>query len=493
MVNEKERTTAYRRFFKEIAAIPHGSGNIWQISAYLQNFAKERGLAYTAEPCGNVIIRKPATAGCESAPTVVLQGHMDMVAVKDPGVKKNLESEGLDLAVTEDGRYLYAKGTTLGGDDGIAIAYALAVLDAKDLAHPPLEFVATVNEETGMDGAKELSPDAVSGRRWINLDSEDEGILLVGCAGGLTQKSEFRVARETVSGELLRIAVRGCRGGHSGTEIDKNRVNAVLLLAELLETMNCGKMLQPLWIRGGEKDNAIPTSAETVICVNEYERTEISRAYERARRRLVDVYRDREPELEFALEETSDGGEYMIQEGSYRVVNAADVRRVLDFLLLVPFGVREMSVAPKGLVETSNNVGIVSTEGDTVTVDSSVRSMTEVKKQLLGEKIALLTALCGGVAQQHSEYPGWQYRAESPLRDAWIETYREMYKSEPSVQTIHAGLECGLIVEKLPDTDAISFGPNILDIHTTAERMEIASADRTWELLTRLLARLGKD
>ena len=478
------------RFFEEICAIPHGSGNIAKISAYLQDFAKERKLDYVAEPCGNVIIRKPATPGCEDAPAVVIQGHMDMVAVKDPGVEKDLSKEGLDVAVTEDGQYVYAKGTSLGGDDGIAIAYGLAVLDSSDIAHPALELVATVDEETGMEGAHELSADDVNGRVWLNIDSEDEGIVLAGCAGGLTLHSDFPIVRDTVSGDLLRIAVTGCRGGHSGTEIDKNRANAILVLAAFLQTMNCGKMLQPLWISGGEKDNAIPTSAEMVICVNEYERFEICRAFDRAEKSLLAAYRRQEPELSFVLEETQDGREFMIQEGSYRVMNHASVEKVLQFLLLVPFGVSAMCTEPKGLVETSNNVGIVRTEDSRVIVDSSVRSMVDVRKQQLGDKIALLTTVCGGIATRHSEYPGWEYREKSPLRDAWLEVYREQYGEDATVQTIHAGLECGLILEHMPETDAVSFGPNILEIHTTAERMEIASVERTWDLLVRLLARL---
>ena len=480
------------KFFEEICSIPHGSGNIGAISEYLQKFAKDRGLAYIAEPCGNVIIRKDATPGCEHAPAVVLQGHMDMVAVKDEDCAKDMTTEGLDVAVSEDGTYVYAKGTSLGGDDGIAIAYGLAVLDANDLVHPAIELVATVDEETGMDGAHELLAEDVVGRRWINIDSEDEGILLAGCAGGLTQHSVFPIVRDTVSGELLRIAVTGCRGGHSGTEIDKNHANAILLLASLINEMDCGKMLQPLWISGGEKDNAIPTSAEMVICVNEYERIEICRAFDRAENKLLATYRRQEPDLSFVLEDTADGGEFMIQEGSYRVMNHASVENVLHFLLLVPFGVSAMCTEPKGLVETSNNVGIVRTVGERVVVDSSVRSMIDLRKQQLGDKIALLTTLCGGIAERHSEYPGWEYRPESPLRDAWIEVYRELYGAEPLVQTIHAGLECGLIIEHMPETDAISFGPNITDIHTTAERMEIASVERTWKLLVKLLERLGK-
>ena len=480
------------KYFEEICAIPHGSGNIGQISAYLRGFAEEHGLAYIAEPCGNVIIRKDATPGCEQAPAIVIQGHMDMVAVADEGCGKDMTKDGLDVAISEDGQFVYAKGTSLGGDDGIALAYGLAVLAADNLVHPAIELVATVDEETGMDGARELLAEDVRGRRWLNLDSEDEGVLLAGCAGGLTQKSSFSVSRDTVSGDLLRIAVTGCRGGHSGTEIDKNRANAILLLALLIREMDCGKMLQPLWIAGGEKDNAIPTSAEMVICVNDYERYEICRAFDRAERTLLPAFRRQEPDVAFVLEETKEGGEFMIREGSYRVMNPASVEKVLDFLLLVPFGVSAMSTEPKGLVETSNNVGIVRTIGDTVVVDSSVRSMVSIRKKQLGDKIALLTSLCGGIAERHSEYPGWEFRPESPLREAWVETYREVYGEEPVVQTIHAGLECGLIIEHMPETDAISFGPNIFDIHTTKERMEIASVERTWNLLVKLLERLGE-
>ena len=480
------------KYFEEICAIPHGSGNTAAISAYLQDFAKKQGLGYIVEPCGNVIIRKDATPGCEQAPAVVLQGHMDMVAVKDEGCDKDLTKEGIQPVIDEDGKFVYAPGTSLGGDDGIALAYGLAVLAADNLVHPPIELVATVDEETGMDGARELLAQDVVGRRWINLDSEDEGILLAGCAGGLTQHSMFPVSRDTVSGNLLRIAVTGCRGGHSGTEIDKNRANAILVLASLIHEMDCGKMLQPLWIAGGEKDNAIPTTAEIVICVNDYERYEICRAFDRAERKLLDVYRRQEPGIDFVMEETSGGGEYEIQEGSYRVMSPASFEKVLNFLMLVPFGVSAMSETPKGLVETSNNVGILRTAGDMVVADSSVRSMISLRKEQLGGKIALLTTLCGGIAERHSEYPGWEYRPESPLREAWVAAYRELYGEEPKVETIHAGLECGLIIEHMPETDAISFGPNIFDIHTTAERMEIASVERTWNLLVKLLERLGR-
>ena len=486
------KPSAVWKYFEEICAIPHGSGNVAQIGAYLAGFAEKNGLACITEPCGNVIIRKDATPGCENAPAVVLQGHMDMVAVKDGDCEKDMTREGLDLAISEDGQFVYAKGTSLGGDDGIALAYGLAILAADDIAHPAIELVATVDEETGMDGARELLAEDVKGRRWLNLDSEDEGVLLAGCAGGLTQKSMFGVSRDTVSGSLLRISVTGCRGGHSGTEIDKNRANAILILASLLREMDCGKMLQPLWIAGGEKDNAIPTSAEMVICVNDYERIEICRAFDRAERKLLPVYRMQEPGLSFVLEETEDGGEHMIQEGSYRVMNESSVEKVLNFLSLVPFGVSAMSEEPKGLVETSNNVGIIRTAGDTVIVDSSVRSLVPLRKQQLGDKIALLTTMCGGIAERHSEYPGWEFRPESALREAWVETYREVYGAEPVVTTIHAGLECGLIIEHMPETDAVSFGPNIFDIHTTSERMEIASVERTWNLLVKLLARLGE-
>ena len=493
MLSRFAREKAWMKYFLEICEIPHGSGNTEKIADYLIAFAKEHNLPWILENCGNVIIRKPATPGCESAPGVVIQGHMDMVAVKRPSCTKDMETEGLNVALSKDGEYLFAVDTSLGGDDGIASAYGLAVLAADDIAHPAIELVATVDEETGMYGAKGLVAADVHGRRWLNIDSEDEGILLTGCAGGVTLCSTFSVVRETVSGSLLKILVTGCKGGHSGTEIHKHRENAILLLAELLDTMDCGQMLQPLWIRGGEKDNAIPTSAEMVICVNDYERLAICKAFELAVRKLQRAHQSQEPLVQYRLEETRYADEYVIQEGSYRVMNAASVRNILNFLLLVPFGVKEMSVEPEGLVETSNNVGIVQTKGDVVTVSASIRSMMEVKKELLAEKIVRLAGLCGGVTGRNSEYPGWQYREESKLRELWISEYRAMYGKDPEVMTIHAGLECGLILTHLPDVDAVSFGPNILDIHTTDERLEIASADRTWELLVRLLKRLGQE
>ena len=246
-------------------------------------------------------------------------------------------------------------------------------------------------------------------------------------------------------------------------------------------------MLQPLWIRGGEKDNAIPTSAEMVICVNDYERLAICKAFELAVRKLQRAHQSQEPLVQYRLEETRYADEYVIQEGSYRVMNAASVRNILNFLLLVPFGVKEMSVEPEGLVETSNNVGIVQTKGDVVTVSASIRSMMEVKKELLAEKIVRLAGLCGGVTGRNSEYPGWQYREESKLRELWISEYRAMYGKDPEVMTIHAGLECGLFSERYPNIDMVSFGPTLRGVHSPDERLLIPTVQMVWDHLLEIL------
>ncbi len=471
-------------FFEQLCKIPHGSGHTGQISRYLQEFAKCRNLEYIAEPCGNVIIRKPATAGFEAAPGVVLQGHMDMVTVKEPGCPVDLLTCGPDTDITEDGRYVYAKGTTLGGDDGIALAYGLAILDSDDIVHPAFELVATIDEETGMDGAAALEAAHVQGRRWLNLDSEEEGILLVGCAGGLTQKSVFSLTTGNRKGRFFRIAAEGCRGGHSGTEIDKNRANAILLLGQMLSGLRAAADIFAVSMQGGEKDNAIPTSAEAVIGVCEGEAEAVREAASVAAASICSAYAMKEPKLRFVVTELPDT--------ELPAWDAHCLDGVLNFLTTVPFGVESMSVEPAGLVETSNNVGILRTEGSEVIIDSSVRSLVSYKKELLGDRIATLTRLCGGTAVRHSAYPGWEYRENSALRLIWIEEYRKQYGCEPVVQTIHAGLECGLIIEKMPDADAVSFGPNILDIHTPAERMEIDSVRRTWELLLGILRRLAE-
>lgn len=498
------------QYFEEICGIPHGSGNIRQISDYLVDFAKSHKLQYVQEPCGNVIMHSPATPGYEDVPGVILQGHMDMVAVKDADCAKNMETEGLDLFIektTPDGAakgetseqkreggaanngLVGARGTSLGGDDGIALALAMAVLSDPSIPHPAMDFIATVNEETGMDGAIELDPANVKERRLINLDSEDEGIFIAGCAGGATLRLRLPIEREDLPGaDVYTITLSGLQGGHSGTEIHKNRANAILLMGRVLRSLPGVRLL---FLDGGTKDNAIPVSAKAVVAVagtaqgGDY-------AQDGGAAQNLDISAIT-AELQNALEGKEDGLSIMVEkhDGSMSRVGVLSVdcqEKLLKLLAILPFGPAAMSTLPE-LVETSDNVGIIRTTEDLVEIATSVRSLIESEKQALIEKISTMAELCGASVSRNSEYPGWQYRMDSPLRELAVSAYREQYGEEPQVLTIHAGLECGLLLEKIPDLDAISMGPQMHDIHTTKERMDIASVERTWRLLKSILGK----
>jgi dipeptidase D len=489
---------AVLQYFEETCGIPHGSGNIQQISDYLVDFAKAQGLQYVQEPCGNVIIRAEATPGYEDKPGVILQGHMDMVAVKDADCTKDMEKEGLDifLEMPADGAtklpfkgLVGARGTSLGGDDGIAIAMAMAVLADKTIPHPAIDFVATVNEETGMDGAIALDPAHVRERRLINLDSEDEGIFIAGCAGGATLRLRLPIEREDLPGaDVYTITLSGLLGGHSGTEIHKNRANAILLMGRVLRSLPGVRLL---FLDGGTKDNAIPVSAKAIVAIPTgfVAAQDTSGAQGETPLDISGIL----AELRNALAGKEDGLSITVEkhEGSMSrvgVLKADCQEKLLKLLAILPFGPAAMSTLPE-LVETSDNVGIIRTTEDMVEIATSVRSLIESEKQALIEKITTMSELSGATVSRNSEYPGWQYRMESPLRDLAVAAYREQYGEEPQVLTIHAGLECGLLLEKIPDLDAISMGPQMHDIHTTKERMDVASVERTWRLLLSILGK----
>lgn len=461
--------------FEALCEIPHGSGNIKAISDYLVHWAEKRGLSYTQEPCGNVIVRVPATAGYEQSPVVILQGHMDMVAVKDVDCPKNLETEG--LTPVTDGEYVWAEGTSLGGDDGIALAYAMAVAEAEDIMHPALELVFTVDEETGMDGAAALSADKINGRRMINLDSEEEGTLLVGCAGGARADLVLPLTRKNVTGIGYRLQIGGLQGGHSGAEIHKNRENALLVMGRVLNGLSEKTAYCLAEFCGGTKDNVIPSEAEAVI----YTETEADEVLEEITKSLCNELSFREPGVTISWT--------CLGRGEASVVDVVCGEAIQNLLTLLPFGVVKMSASMPGVVETSANVGTVRMDAD-FTVTCSVRSMIASARDYLAEQITVLAGLCGFESVIHGMYPGWQYRPQSPLRETMIRVYEEQYGKRPRVEAIHAGLECGLFLEKMPKLDCVSLGPDILDIHSTKERLSVASTARVWEYLKQVLAEL---
>ena len=454
-------------FFEQMSAIPRGSGNTKAVSDWLAEFARERGLRYQQDALNNIIIFKDASAGYEGAEPVILQGHMDMVCEKAPDCGKDMTREGLDLAI--DGDFVYAKGTTLGGDDGIAVAMALAVLDDESLPHPPIEAVITVDEETGMDGAMGIDVSGLKGRRMLNIDSEDEGVFTVSCAGGATSCLTVPVKRVPAQGRAWRVGVRGLTGGHSGVEINKGRANANKVLAAALQ----GLPVTLCSIAGGSKDNAIPRASEAVV---------VSEADDFAALFAANAAKAALPETEQHAEfycEPAEAGEML-----------AESEAVLGLLNAVPNGVQAMSGDIPGLVQTSLNLGILTTDADAVRLTFSVRSSVNREKFGLIDQLKALAARFGGSYSESGEYPAWEYQKDSRLREVMVEVFEAQYGRKPVVEAIHAGLECGIFSDRLPGLDAVSFGPQMHDIHTSREKLDIASTARTWEYLVAVLERL---
>lgn len=464
-------------FFEEICAIPHGSGNTKQISDYLKAFAKDRSLEVYQDQWNDVIIIKEATPGYEGAEPVILQGHMDMVCEKTPGCPKDMEREGLDLMV--EGDTISAKDTTLGGDDGIALAVALALLDDESLPHPRLECVFTVDEETGMDGAINIDLSMLRGRRMLNLDSEEEGVFTVSCAGGNRTTCVLPVRREACPWEGVAVTISGLDGGHSGAEIHRGLGNACMLLGRALATIAEETEVRLVSVTGGLKDNAIPREA-TALLVAADAREAVSAA-EKLNAVLKEEYRATDAGVTLTAIPAAAEGIPM---------DADATARIISFLTCAPNGVQVMSGDIPGLVQTSLNLGILKTEEETVTAAFCVRSSVETQKAMVTQRLTHLASLCGGTASVWGDYPGWAYRADSPLRELLGEVYRAQQGREPRVEAIHAGLECGLFAGKLPGLDCVSIGPDLEEIHTTREKMHIASVQRLWALVTETLARM---
>ncbi|MBR4308042.1 MAG: aminoacyl-histidine dipeptidase [Oscillospiraceae bacterium] len=457
-------------YFEKLCAIPHGSLDTKRISDYCVAFAKEHGLAYIQDESNNVVIYKPATPGYEDHPTVILQGHLDMVCEKDADCDIDFSTDGLRLC--HDGEYIFANGTTLGGDDGIAVAYALALLDAKDLKHPALECVFTVDEEIGMLGADAMDMSVLKGRLLLNCDSEDEGVLTVSCAGGA--RSDFKVPLTwEPAGKSYRLCIEDLLGGHSGVEIHKGRANANKLMGELLH----GLSVRPVSLNGGSKDNAIPRVCTAYVCSEDPDFAQtVLRRWEALKPTLPET----ETEVRFSCEEAD----------CKSMMSAETGAAVLGLLYDLPNGVQAMSADIEGLVQTSLNLGIMETTEDYVRMAFSVRSSVNEEKAALLDRLKALAETYGAAYEESGHYPAWEYRKDSLLRDTMVRTYADLYGKEPIVEAIHAGLECGLFCDRLPGLDAVSFGPQMHDIHTSRERLSIASVQRTWDYLLNVLERL---
>ncbi|MBR6536593.1 MAG: aminoacyl-histidine dipeptidase [Lachnospiraceae bacterium] len=466
-------------YFSEIAAIPHGSGNVGKLADYLENFAKERNLRYVRDAADNVIFYKDATPGYEQYPTMILQGHMDMVCEKEAGADIDFMTDGLTLKV--DGEWLHADRTTLGGDDGIAVAYCLALLDDAEAKHPALELVITTEEETGMDGAKALDGSLLSGRHLINIDSEEENIVLCGCAGGARVTGRIPVERVVAGGRIVTITVSGLLGGHSGAEIDKNRTNAVLWLARYLFMLRENVSFLVEEFSGGQKDNAIPRDATVTLLFPEDISGEEIEAAQALAEEMTEEIRSGEPEatLTFSTED-------YVEEAP--VMHPRSFEKFLFVLMQAPNGIQVNSAEIPGLVESSLNLGICKMTSDGMELHWSLRSSKASYLEFLKEKMIYLIGFLGGDYEVSGEYPAWEYKEQSKLREVYVTAYEAMFGTRPEVATIHAGLECGLLGEKIPGMDMISIGPEMKDIHTPAERLHIPSALRIYKLLEKILA-----
>ncbi len=467
-------------YFEELCKIPHGSGNTKQISDYLVSFAKEHGLEYVQDEMNNVVIYKPATEGYEDAPAVILQGHMDMVCEKRPDVDHDFTKDPLNISV-KDG-YVTANGTTLGGDDGIAVAYGLALLESKDLAHPALEVLITVDEEIGLLGAEGFDCSVLKGKRLINLDSEAEGSLWISCAGGLSGISTIPVQRVEAEGQKAAVKITGLMGGHSGAEIDKKRANANVLMGRFLYSLQKETAYEIISLAGGQKDNAITREADAELLVEDV--NAVKACAEKLQKGFREEYAGTDEGI--TIEITDLGA------ASAKVLHPTSREKVLFFLMEVPFGIQKMSGSIDGLVETSTNIGIVKLGEDEFLGSSSVRSSVEAAGAALSDKICYLTEFLGGEYTVQGAYPAWEYRKDSPLRDQMVEVYEEMYGEKPNVVAIHAGLECGLFYKKIEGLDCVSLGPNMKDIHTSEEVLDIASTERVWKYLVKVLESLKK-
>ena len=464
-------------FFEEICNIPHGSRNLEQISAYLVSFAKERNLEVICDDALNVIIKAPGSKGYEDKEPVILQGHMDMVAVKEDDCDIDMAKEG--LRVKTDGEYIWADGTSLGGDDGIAVAYILALLDSNDIPHPPIEAVITTNEEIGMLGATELDLSTLKGRKMINIDNEKEGEFITSCAGGGTFYSEIAIKREKVSGIKCKIEIAGLKGGHSGEMIRHGRGNADILCARtMLEAMDEAE-LHIVDFNGGFADNAIPFASMATVIIPEKDIEKVRESVAQTQENVKGELDIKDPDVSISFTEVGKAEEDCIDKES--------AGKFLKMIISMPNGVLAMSAAIEGLVETSVNIGIVKTTEDMAQTVQSLRSSVGSSKEMLIRKLETVAEAFGAKTYITGEYPGWKYRRTSELRDHMVAVYKELYGKEPVLQAIHAGLECGIISNKIEDLDCISIGPDMDDIHSAKEKLSVQSAKNVWEYLKAVL------
>lgn len=465
--------------FAQIASIPHGSGNTKALSNLCVDYAKKNNCKFVQDTSNNVIIFVDGTKGYEQSEPVILQGHIDMVCDKTDHCTKNMDTEGLDLRT--DGVFLWADQTTLGGDDGIAVAYMLALLEDKSIPHPPLELLFTSDEEIGMLGARALDASCLNASRLINIDSETEGVLTVSCAGGVRATCQIPITKEKTINPSYKICVSGLQGGHSGIEINKGRKNANKIMAQILNDVFEVVPFQIVHIQGGKKSNTIPNEAEAVLCVKKSLSQKFLYAVKHSAISLKHEQAVAEPELYINCTPCEPFSECMDIEST---------KNILFALSKFPNGVQTMSPDMPNMVQTSLNMGVLTTEPDCISMQFLVRSNASAGKQVMIEKLQSFAKCLFGKIEFMSDYPAWEYRPDSKLRTLMVDTYTKLFETSPKVTAIHAGLECGILAGKIENMDGISFGPNILNAHTPQEKMEISSVEKCWEYLKAVLKQM---
>ena len=465
-------------FFEKLCTVPRGSGNTDGIASYLISFAEEHGLENYRDAANNVIIRKPASAGYENADTIILQGHHDMVCEKNEGVDFDFLTDGIQIYV--DGDDIRAKGTTLGGDNGIAVAMILAILSDDSLAHPPIEALITADEEIGMLGAFALDCTKLTGHKLINLDSEYEGVLMCSCAGGVNVRSTIPVAWERITGAVIDIAVKGLTSGHSGIEIDKGRANANVLIGRMLCELAAKENFRLAALDGGSRETAIAASGSAQIVVEPCKAAEVCEIVQKLGAQYADEYATAEPNMQISAL----AGETRTVD----VLTTAGTEKVWQVLVSLPDSVQTMCIDMPGLVQTSTNFGTLKLEENALSISNTVRSSITAQKEWIVEKIPAIVKLAGGTTTTDGNYPGWAYNPHSVVKETILSAYKTLFNKEATVEAVHAGIECGLFSDSIPNLDCVAIGPDMGDVHTPREHLSISSSQRTYELLKLVLA-----
>ncbi len=462
------------KYFKEICAIPHGSGDMEMISEYCLNFAKENGLLAYCDDAKNVIIYKDGTKGYEDAEPIILQGHLDMVCQKTEDCDIDFLKDGLELYV--DGDFLKAKGTTLGADNGIAVAMIMAILADDKISHPPIEAVFTTDEEIGLIGAGALDLSKLKSRKMINIDSEEENVVTVSCAGGSDFSTYIPLAYEVKSGKKYTLEIKGLKGGHSGVDINKCRVNADILAGRLLSVLERVTSFDVISINGGDKCNAIPNSVKVELLTDDEYFEDVVNSYFEI---VKDEISDREKDCIFELK--ADG------EGEYKVFSEDTKAILIYYLIATPNGIIDMSANIEGLVETSLNLGVLMTEEDRITLEYALRSNKKTALDYLEVRLMIFAESFGMEGKISGRYEPWEYRKDSEIRDLYVRCFKEVFGCEPVVEAIHAGLECSVFSGAIEGFDCISIGPDMTGVHTVEEKLSISSVERIYSLILKVL------